>query len=291
MFKKIITFCLKFILITFLVLVLLGGLAIWGAGFFLPKCIEHVFNDSTSFKMDIDSSKIKLWKGFVSLEDIAITNPSRFENQNLALVHKIKVDVDPKFKFFFDRDMDDLKIKEIVLDIENIYWVKNSDGEVNVVTLGKELYKEWGSGKDEKAKPAEKAVKPESGEAKKPAKAKAKMPLIRELKVRIGTVVYEDLSNPEAPISKTIKIDYERTFENVTDLQQVLMMIYMDLQNLGVNFFVQELLNTLLNPQNLLKTLGVPADQLLNAPKESIKELKKNLKNNFKDALDGFKNL
>ncbi len=202
--SKIFKFLTKLSLIILLVVGVSGVIALWSVGLFIPHAVENAFNENTSFDLKIRSSKVKLWRGLVSFENAFITNPSRFVSHELTHIKKLKVDAAMTLGLLLHRDLSHLILQEVIIDLENIHWIKNPNGEVNLTTLARELTKEIYGDSSASTAPALPGSNQSADLTKGtlPVKKSSGMPFISTFKFKLNTVYYEDYSNSAAPVVK-----------------------------------------------------------------------------------------
>ena len=140
----------------------------------------------------------------IRIKDFKIFNPEGFPEGALVDMPEISVDYDLSALL-----KKNLHFKKLVIDLKEVGIYKNKDGELNVDSLKiVEQGQKSTKGAEEKEEPSE------------------PMPMqIDVLTLKMGKVVYKDLSAGEKPSVEVFDIGISKTYENITSAQQLVALI------------------------------------------------------------------
>lgn len=240
-------FLLKFLFKTFLsillLLIILGlgiiGLGIWLSPYFAPKILDDYVSRKTGFEMVTKNFDMSLFKGTVRLADITIYNPTEY-NERIFLKSK---------EFFIDTQLlsllpwNTLHLDEVILDIDNLTWVRNERDNVNLVEFIKKAHIEQDGSSSSS----------QSGVATPKTSSQRKI-FIKRLIVRLGTITVVGFPDRTSP-PQTFSVNYNREFNDVQDLSAISRKIGADMAHLGVKVLVNGILQSEAM-QNLIRNLG-----------------------------------
>lgn len=192
--------------------------------------VEKGVHRVTGMPLSIGKLDINFQNNFVDIESLVIKNPEGFQDTNLLEVPKIYVRY--SLSDMLKRKM---HFENIEFNMKQFTVVKNKAGELNLDRL-KAL-------QGTQQKPA-----PEV--AKKPKAPSKPVPIqIDIMRLKLGRVVYTDLAagSPD----KTVLINLDQTFQNITDLNSVIRLIVLQaMMSSGianiVNFDIRGLEGTLM---------------------------------------------
>ncbi len=154
--------------------------------------------------VEMDGFRLGLLKQSVEIAGFRIYNPEGFSKAALIDIGKIRValDVGALLKGRLHLKVAEFVLKEMTLET-------NKEGKLNVDAL----------------KVAKQPAK-EKAEKKEPARPSKQMPLeIDELKLGIGKLVMKDYSVPGVPVIKVNDINIDKTYKNITSVQQLVALI------------------------------------------------------------------
>lgn len=195
------------ILITLVALIILLFFgAIVSVDLFLPSILSSQVSKRTNYNLSIDSSSISLVRGRVLIEGITLENPTPdFPLKEFITVKEIKVVLRPK-SLFSDR----IVIEELVIDIDNITFVKDTFGDDNFNTFVSRLEASFGSTSSEKSKSKE-ALKSDT-------QTKQKKFLVKNFKLKFNTLTAAVVPPLKTnPVTATANLNWDKEFTNVTN--------------------------------------------------------------------------
>ena len=177
----------------------------------LKTAAQKAIEKNTGFGLTIDRISVGLVRPVFKLQGLELQNPEDFPEREAFLIKELLVRYE--LLSFFGPE---IHLPEIVLDIPKAILVKKEDGESNIDRL------RAASGKKEKTETAGVGDQPEKEPASKAEEKPAKKIRIDRLHLIIGSVdVHEYTKGVEKPKVKTYDINVDRVFTNVTDLQQI----------------------------------------------------------------------
>jgi len=172
-----------------------------GLGIAKDQIVKTVVTVATSqitgAPVGIDRFSLGVFKRSVRISGFKIFNPSGFPKGILVELPKINVDYSLGSLL-----SGKLHLLNVEVELKEIGLIKNKDGKLNVDSL--------------------KIVK----ESKKKGKASAQMPIkIDTLKLGIGRIVLKDYSSGGEPVIKVYDINLNKTYKNITSVQQLTALI------------------------------------------------------------------
>ena len=223
--KKIFSWLLSLFVGLFILIVILGIGAIWAGNSYAPTFIANQVENFTDFQLTIRDPYMRMQSGEVDFQGVVLKNPEDYPQPDFIDVNQLAVKVELSSVF-----TDTIVVDHADLDINNVALVVKKDKTSNAINFVDNLPV---SGGDTGSKPKKKK-KSEPKEAAGPGKSF----LIKRLTVKLGTVEIADYSSMTA-VKEKAKINYERTFENVDDLQDVVGPLVTDLQARGMTLFAK----------------------------------------------------
>lgn len=199
----------------------------------LPGIVSSVIQKQIGCAATIGSLYANPFTASVDLRNLKVDNPDGFPRPDFLVVNQFKAAVAPG-SVFADR----LVVKEAVFDVAGVTLVKNSAGATNAGLIEARFL---------------------GPPQKKPAAASAERPrrfLIQTLTVKLGKIVIADYSRGGEPQVRTLNVNLDRTFTNVTDLKQISAPLLADLTAAGAAGFAGDVLGLVI-PAPILERLGV----------------------------------
>ncbi len=216
---------MKILKIVVVLLVLLVVALVLGRNVAIKSAAQQAIKQATGFDLEVGSVRVGLVKPEFEINELKLINPEDFPERGAFEVRQVKVAYD-----FLSLFSDNIRLREVVVDIPEAVVVKKADGETNLQRLSAVARKEKKTGEKEPAAepPAE---PPAPAEAGKPAK-KIRIDL---LTLKLGTVRVRDYSkNEDKPEELTYNLNVNQQFQNVTDIKTVgIMITAMIVQNVG----------------------------------------------------------
>ncbi|HBA83121.1 MAG TPA: hypothetical protein DCZ95_03410 [Verrucomicrobia bacterium] len=172
------------------------------------KMAIRAVEQATDFQLDVGTVQVGLFRPTFDIEQVALLNPEDFPEKTAFDIRRIHVRYD--FKSLFG---DRLHLREVVLDIPTAVMVVKEDGESNLDRL-----RQAGSaGAEEKSEPSTEEKSSEPEESKAPRSLQ-----IDRLVLKLGRVnMHRYVEGQATPEVKTYDLKIDRTFDDVTSLQQV----------------------------------------------------------------------
>lgn len=245
-----------------LILLILGigiiGLSVWLSPYIIPKLLDNYVECKTGFKMVTKNFSISPWKGTIRLADVTIYNPPEYTESVFLKGKEFFV----KAKVASLLREDTLRFNEVIIDIDNLTWVRNARNDVNLIEfVNKARIKQNGSTEETTETP----TKPE------------RKFFIQRLVVRLGSVSLVGFPDKSSPL-QTFQVNYNREFNNVQDLNAISKEIGLDMAGIGIRVFAQGILQTDAM-QQFIKNLGQNVtdkvkDILENTSEKTGKQLK-----------------
>lgn len=244
------------------------------AGFYVPYAAEKYVTHQTGFALDIKDSYLNLFLGEIDTWDVSIKNPNRFHEPFLIEAKQISAHVNP-----FSLMTPQLHIKQLVIDIDEISWVKTADREVNLDSFLNAF----------KAKPTQQPIQKAAIWSESSNLTNRLLQFdhyyIDTLIIHIGTINRIDYSGGVAKASR-YQIDLKLELHAVDSLADVMPALSMALMKMGVAFFAETLLKDI--PLNLSESVLQKGSHfmektpdILNKGAELIKEQTQKIKSLF----------
>jgi uncharacterized protein involved in outer membrane biogenesis len=204
------------ILVIVLVVVLLVGRNV-----LIQTATRKVIQSATGFDLEIGRVHVGLLNPSFEVSDLKLINPEDFPERDALEIKTLRVRYD-----FASLFTDTVHIPEVTVDIPRMIVVTKEDGESNLDRLG-------GKKKESAAEEP-----PAAGTEQPPAAAEApaqeekpsKSIRIDKLTVKLGTAtVHRYVEGKDKPETVDAPMNVDRTFENVTDLDQVVRVLSADI--------------------------------------------------------------
>lgn len=204
------------IILVLVVLVVAAGLL---ANTLIQRYAVKTIEESTGFTVTFDDIHVGLLTPVVRIENLVLSNPPGFPHPEALNLREFYVRYNP-FSFLSGPP----RLVEVRLDVPRVVMVKPARGESNVEILAKSMSGKKAGGGD---KPPKKDAPPAPDE-KKPAppasdEKSVQPPLIIDrLTVRFGEMeVRQYTAGQEEPMVIPVPVGLDRTYENVTNVEEV----------------------------------------------------------------------
>ena len=230
--KKSLGCLFSFILISLFSSTLVLVAAIWLGLGYLPNLIESIVEKDTGFELEIDELKINPFTGVADLQQTILTNPGEFLDPGFLHINQAKIDVEVS-SVFAERKV----IEELVLDIKELSLVTNEAGDSNSTIFFHRL------------KSSE-----ESMQSPEPSGEPVQF-IIERFVLRLHTVrlSYYSRGNPR---TRTIEPNLELELNDITELAQVIKPLRHELNQIGISFVAETLLNSITGLQGYSEEAG-----------------------------------
>ncbi len=167
----------------------------------LPTLATKWLRERTGFEANVQSLMVNPFTGHIVARGVAINNPPTFPRAEFLLVREFEADAE-LFTLFTDRPV----FARIKLDIALVALVKRADGRTNA-----EVFRGYFA-------PTKPGVSKET----------PKRPLqIHLLEVRFDRLLVADYTRRE-PVISEYQLKLDRTFENVTEMRQLMLPASLD---------------------------------------------------------------
>jgi len=213
----------------------------------IKKSIENVVFLTTGLKLEIGQLKVSIPKSFVSIRDMKVLNPEKFEDRTMLTMPEIYIDYDPAPLL-----KKEVRLKEVRIDLKEFMVVKNSKGETNL-----EHVKGLGKTTDEKKEDKKSSGGPDIR--------------IDELSLKIGKVIYKDYSSGGKPAVSEYNINIDARYKNVKNPGEIVKIIT-----------AKALMNTALGRLTDFNEFKSMPAGMLNEGRGTLKKTIDNLKNVIK---------
>jgi uncharacterized protein involved in outer membrane biogenesis len=160
----------------------------------------------TGLNMQIDSVNIGIANTLLGIKGLVLYNPDSFEDRVMMDLPEIYVDYD-----FGALVKKNIHLSELRLNLNEFVVIKNKQGVLNIDSLTAVQ-----TGK--KTEP----VKTQEPEAQPAEKLQIKIDL---MKLKIGKVIYKDYSKGNEPFIRTLNLNIDEEYENITDPEAVVRII------------------------------------------------------------------
>jgi uncharacterized protein involved in outer membrane biogenesis len=208
-----------------LVVVVLLAVVLVGRDVLIKSATRKVIQSATGFDIELGRVHVGLFSPTFEITDLKLINPEDFPEREALEIRTLRVRYDIPSLF-----TDTIHLPEVVIDVPKIIVLTKEDGESNLDRLGGKKEKPVetsaaGEGEGAKAEPtAAKEVAP--AQAEKPAKNVR----IDKLIVKLGTAsVRRYVAGKDKPETVDAPMNVDRTFDNVTDLDQVVRVLSADI--------------------------------------------------------------
>lgn len=170
--------------------------------------VRRILERETGFGLALDRVDVALLRTAFDVRGVTLSNPEDFPERDFFDVRQVVVDYDLLSLFG-----DEVRLREVVLDVPKVVVVKKADGETNLQRLS-------GSSRKERGKPAGGPAPDGPGESGKTGAGKDFR--IDRLVVRIGTVEIHDYTvKGGAPGITTLPLNVDQEHRNVTSVAQI----------------------------------------------------------------------
>jgi len=241
-------------LITISLLVL--GIIYLCVHFVLPSIIESQIGKHTYFTANIAQPDSSILDARLGFKDVSIYNPEReFPITDFLFFREISADID-----LFSVTDDTIIIESIIIDLERFTWATNKDGESNIQKF---------------IKKSQDSFSTESGDSEGSREF-----LIKRLTINVSTA---QIWTEGKPI-KSIKINYNKTFTDISDLNTVMKVLSHDLKQKGLSLIFGRFTDAFIksgNSSSVSKDSSNLGDKLIESGKKASDTLQKKLKDLF----------
>jgi uncharacterized protein involved in outer membrane biogenesis len=169
--------------------------------------VEQGTKKATGLELTIRDMDVGLLESKVDITDMRLLNPAGFQDKVMIDIPKLRVDVELA-SFFKQR----AHVETLELNLKELMVVRNKERKLNINSLTALGQKKKGGKKPVKQKEAKQGKK-------------APQVAIDKLILKIGKVTYKDYSLGGAPFTRTFTIGVNEVYRNVTDLNELVMLI------------------------------------------------------------------
>jgi len=219
-----------------LVLVILGLLPVFFIDRLARKYAVELIEQQTGFKVDVEDIDVGVYRSVIQVKNLVLTNPPEFPHPEALAIRDIYIHYD--LLSLFGKEA---HIKKFSIDVNRIVMVKPRHQKSNLEVLAK-IGEQRADEKDAAPKPVPSS--PPSGNTqtteqtdKKADKKPERAFRIDELNVKLGEMEvrqYREIG--DNPSVMNVKINMDRTMQNVTNMQMVVRQLTSDvLVSTGIN--------------------------------------------------------
>jgi len=224
-----------------LLIVCLGGLAVWLAPHYAPSIVTNYVESETGFGMSIKKLGLSALGGSAFVKGVYLENPSEYQDKHFVHLRELsgKLQLGSLLG-------DKIVVDEALMDLASVTVVKNSENQLNVNEFKKGF-------EDDSNTASVESDQSSSEPTDSPVVKKDREYLIKRLTVRLGS--FSIVGIPDNTSAKQdYSINYEHVFTDVTDIQSVADQMEQELQKYGIQILLNGLLGKL-NPQDVVKNL------------------------------------
>lgn len=178
--------------------------------YIMPAAVTGGIKTATGFPASIEEHDSSLLDARLGFKGFSISNPEGYPSPHFVSLHEISVDFNAEESqgntFVFD---------SMVVDVAHVSYVENQDGVGNANAFVDAL---------------KKLQKESQEQAGTTQDSEPMQLLIKQFTIRVGKVTMQRNGSSE----KVFNVDYDRTFENVTDPNTLASKIASDMKGLGV---------------------------------------------------------
>lgn len=232
--------------------------------FMLPGVIEGQIEDRTEFSARVGENDTSLLNGRVALGKFTITNPPSYPSSDFIVINELVADLD-----LDSWNAQPMVLEEVVLDLTRLSWIEDQEGVANLVQFVEALQ----------------ASLPKTEPSEEPQKETALM--IQKLTVRIGKIIVQRNGSQ----AKEYVVDYDKTFTDVSNFEQLANQIALDLARDGLLIFRDVLMDYILDhkvldrvteqAKGLTETAVEGGKKVLEGGKDAVGEARDKLKDLF----------
>lgn len=225
---------MKLLLRIVLVLALLVLVVVWFSGRIVGGLAKTAVEQATGFGVELGDIQVNVLRPMVRISNLKLTNPAEFPHPEALTVREAGVEL--AWSSLFSSTV---RVRNVTLDIPRVVMVRTPEGS-NLEALSKGRKKDE-AGTQEKPAPT---TGPESGgQPAEPAPEKPKRALLIDaMTVKFGEMEVRQYSRRagEEPAVLTIPVNLDRSYTNVTNIEQVAAELTMELaMRSGVGLFQQ----------------------------------------------------
>lgn len=209
---------LGFIVLLFIFVVCVLGLAVWIFPKMAPKVVDSWVEGRTGFSVVMGEVDLRVFVGSLKIDGVTVINPPYYQSANFIQIKQLSLQMEPK-SVFYDRVVFD----HIFLEIERITCVRNGAGSINVKEFFDRLKK--------KKNPHLIGENVGVDEVKR-QHSLDKGFIIKKLVIRINNIdMVGFLGENEV---QNFALNYNEEFVDVTDLEVVIKQIVETMKNRGI---------------------------------------------------------
>jgi len=200
-----------------MVLILVTAVVVLLADRLIARYAKQAIEESTGFGFTMDEFYIGVLKPVIRVKNLTLTNPVDFPHPEAITVRELSMAYDRTSLF-----SDTIQLRDVVIDVPKVVMVRTPEGSnfdaISKAGKSKSTEKKGGS--------AETPGTPTPGDKKAATNEPARSIHIDELTVRLGEMEVRQYRKDETePTIINIPVDLDRSYSNVTNVEQVAMQL------------------------------------------------------------------
>jgi len=189
----------------------------WAFEAMAPKIVEQGFTEATGFPTTIHDAGVNFPKQRLSLSGIEIDNPEAFPDREFLKIKEFAVSLDRS-----QTNQEHITLGELTLDIEELAFLEAAPKGSNLESFFEQAEHSWEQMLEQIHREAAEKNQSVPGDL-----------VISQLHVSLARVKLVNTAGPET-VYRALDVNYENTFENVTEIRPVLEHIARDFQSKGL---------------------------------------------------------
>lgn len=194
-----------------MVLVLVAAVVVLLADRLIARYAKQAIEESTGFGFTMDEFYMGVLNPVIRVKNLTLTNPSEFPHPEAISVRELSMSYDRTSLF-----SDTIQLHNVVIDVPKVVMVRTPEGS-NFDAMSKA-----GKGKPSEKKGGTAGTPGTPGDKKAATNEPARSIHIDELTVRLGEMEVRQYRRDETePKIINIPVDLDRSYSNVTNVEQV----------------------------------------------------------------------
>lgn len=229
---------LNLVVLIFLFLLCILGLTIWIAPKLGPKLIDSWIEGKTGFTTSIQTMDLRPFSGILNIENMTLLNPPYYQNKNFMQIQQFAIQT--QLLTLWRRQV---VFDSFLINIDRLTLVRTPENSINLFEFAHSF-----------RRPSDHTLQTENSNDSLSNPSPTENPqsryLIKHFTVQLNSINTVGFTPNED--SQNFTLNYTREFTDVTDIEQVIRSVIMDLASQGVSSLIQDLsliLNSLFTPK------------------------------------------